>query len=195
MNDAEKAAEDLQTKADTLKAKIDEAADQWLAPVKELVERISSELQRAFAELGYYGMCVLKVPEDERDFADYGIELKVQFRKEKQLDVLNARTQSGGERSVSTILYLMALQELTQCPFRIVDEINQGMDPNNERRVFRQIVERASVAGTSQYFLITPKLLPDLSYNEHTNVLCVYNGPGMVDHTEWNLNDFLAAEA
>ena len=33
--------------------------------------------------------------------------------------------QSGGERSVSTMLYLMALQELTKCPFRVVDEINQ----------------------------------------------------------------------
>ena len=26
---------------------------------------------------------------------------------------------------MSTMLYLMALQELTKCPFRVVDEINQ----------------------------------------------------------------------
>ena len=30
------------------------------------------------------------------------------------------------ERSVSTILYLVSLQDLTHCPFRVVDEINQG---------------------------------------------------------------------
>lgn len=30
------------------------------------------------------------------------------------------------ERSVSTILYLVSLQDLTNCPFRVVDEINQG---------------------------------------------------------------------
>lgn len=38
---------------------------------------------------------------------------------------LTAHHQSGGERSVSTMLYLMALQELNRCPFRVVDEINQ----------------------------------------------------------------------
>jgi hypothetical protein len=30
------------------------------------------------------------------------------------------------ERSVATILYLVSLQDLTHCPFRVVDEINQG---------------------------------------------------------------------
>ena len=33
--------------------------------------------------------------------------------------------RSGGERAVSTIMYLMALQELMVAPFRAVDEINQ----------------------------------------------------------------------
>ena len=36
--------------------------------------------------------------------------------------------------------YLMALQELTSAPFRVVDEINQGMDERNERLVFDRIV-------------------------------------------------------
>lgn len=34
---------------------------------------------------------------------------------------------------MSTIFYLMALQSLARAPFRVVDEINQGMDPRNER--------------------------------------------------------------
>jgi hypothetical protein len=47
----------------------------------------------------------------------------------------SSHRQSGGERSVSTMLYLIALQEFTKCPFRVVDEINQGMDAVNERKV------------------------------------------------------------
>lgn len=39
--------------------------------------------------------------------------------------VLTSSRQSGGERSVCTILYLIALQGVTECPFRVVDEINQ----------------------------------------------------------------------
>lgn len=51
---------------------------------------------------------------------------RVFCRESGQLQVLSAHHQSGGERSVSTILYLVSLQDLTNCPFRVVDEINQG---------------------------------------------------------------------
>jgi structural maintenance of chromosomes protein 5 len=51
---------------------------------------------------------------------------RVKFREAEELQVLNAQRQSGGERSVSTILYLVALQGVAACPFRVVDEINQA---------------------------------------------------------------------
>ena len=41
--------------------------------------------------------------------------------------MLNEQRQSGGERSVSTMMYLVALTGVTITPFRVVDEINQGM--------------------------------------------------------------------
>ena len=71
-------------------------------------------------------------------------------RDNEKLQILTGQRQSGGERSVSTILYLMALQELAAAPFRVVDEINQGMDPRNERLVHSQIVEIATREGTPQ---------------------------------------------
>ena len=60
-----------------------------------------------------------------QDYSKYGVQIRVKFRSEDELHVLDAQHQSGGERSVSTMLYLMALQEITNCPFRVVDEINQ----------------------------------------------------------------------
>jgi chromosome segregation ATPase len=83
---------------------------------------------------------------------------------------------------VSTILYLMALQELSKSPFRVVDEINQGMDPRNERLVHGQLVESACGTGKSQYFLITPKLLPDLAYHPKMTLACIYNGAHQPDN-------------
>ena len=53
------------------------------------------------------------------------MRIKVLFRQSEQLRELTPHHQSGGERSVSTVLYMMALQELTRVPFRCVDEINQ----------------------------------------------------------------------
>lgn len=60
-----------------------------------------------------------------QDFSKYGVQIRVKFRTEDDLHVLDAQRQSGGERSVSTMMYLMALQDITSCPFRVVDEINQ----------------------------------------------------------------------
>lgn len=52
-------------------------------------------------------------------------QIRVKFRSNEDLQLLTATRQSGGERSVSTILYLLALQGVTATPFRVVDEINQ----------------------------------------------------------------------
>jgi hypothetical protein len=52
-------------------------------------------------------------------------QIRVKFRESEELQLLTGKRQSGGERSVSTILYLIALQGVTVTPFRVVDEINQ----------------------------------------------------------------------
>ena len=114
--------------------------------------------------------------EKNDDFKLWGININVKFREEDKLQRLTGNRQSGGERAVTTILYLMSLQSLSIAPFRVVDEINQGMDPRNERMIHEQLVESACQEGNSQYFLITPKLLPDLVYHERMTVACIYNG-------------------
>ncbi|KAJ1662845.1 Structural maintenance of chromosomes protein 5 [Coemansia sp. RSA 1646] len=120
---------------------------------------------------------------DDEDYNNWGIEIRVAFRRNEQLHALDNHRQSGGERAVSTILYLQSLQTLAAAPFRVVDEINQGMDQRNERLVHRLIVDTACRAGSPQYFLITPKLLQDLEYHPMMRVLCIYNG-------EWQPESF-----
>jgi len=90
---------------------------------------------------------------------------------------------------VSTIFYLMSLQSMAQAPFRVVDEINQGMDPRNERMVHERMVEIACREHTSQYFLITPKLLSGLRYDERMRVHTIVSGEH-VDVNGTELMDF-----
>lgn len=73
-------------------------------------------------------------------------------------------------------MFLLSLQNITETPLRVVDEINQGMDQTNERKVFQAMVDAATEPGTPQCLLMTPKLLPQLRYSEHVNVLQIYNG-------------------
>uniref|UniRef100_A0A7N5JSR2 Structural maintenance of chromosomes protein 5 n=1 Tax=Ailuropoda melanoleuca TaxID=9646 RepID=A0A7N5JSR2_AILME len=152
---------------------------------EEEIEQLTEELKIKKVELDKY-----KENISQEDYDKYGIRIRVKFRSSTQLHELTPHHQSGGERSVSTMLYLMALQELNRCPFRVVDEINQGMDPINERRVFEMVVNTACKENTSQYFFITPKLLQNLPYSEKMTVLFVYNGPHMLEPNRWNLKAF-----
>ncbi|XP_060913080.1 structural maintenance of chromosomes protein 5 [Labrus mixtus] len=179
---------DLEERSNNLTAyrqNISEAKERWLNPLKQLVEQINAKFSDFFRHMQCAGEVDLH-SENEEEYDKYGIRIRVKFHSSTQLHELTAYHQSGGERSVSTMLYLMALQELNRCPFRVVDEINQGMDPVNERRVFDIVVRTACKETTSQYFLITPKLLQNLEYADEMTVLCVYNGPHMLSPNQWD---------
>lgn len=129
----------------------------WRTPLDILIDKISTQFTAFFDQMGCAGEVALDIPEDNAlDIENYGITIYVKFRQSNALRALNAQVQSGGERSVATMLYLLSLQEQCPVPFRCVDEINQGMDPYNERRVFDMMVKLLSRGGNlakTQYFL------------------------------------------
>lgn len=147
---------------------------QFLEPrLDDVVSKISKKFARLFMNVGSAGAVHLEKP---TLFSEWRIEIMVKFRDNATLKRLDSHTQSGGERAVSTVLYMIALQEFTSAPFRVVDEINQGMDSRNERIVHKAMVENACVENTSQYILITPKLLTGLYYHEKMRIHCVMAG-------------------
>ncbi|KAL2330753.1 hypothetical protein Fmac_018334 [Flemingia macrophylla] len=160
----------------------------WLPTLRNLVAKINETFSSNFQEMAVAGE--VSLDEHDMDFDQFGILIKVKFRENGQLQNLSAHHQSGGERSVSTIVFLVSLQDLTNCPFRVVDEINQGMDPINERKMFQQLVRAASKPNTPQCFLLTPKLLPDLQYSEACSILNVMNGPWIEQPSKvWTTGD------
>lgn len=184
-----KQIESLETELEAEKAdlqaclsEIETVQDKWLPTLRTLVAKINETFGHNFREMAIAGE--VSLDEHGTDFDKYGILIKVKFRETGELQVLSAHHQSGGERSVSTILYLVSLQDLTHCPFRVVDEINQGMDPHNERKMFQQLVRAASQLNTPQCFLLTPKLLPNLEYTEACTILNIMNGPYIDDAAE-----------
>ncbi|KAI4882717.1 hypothetical protein NFI96_028525 [Prochilodus magdalenae] len=186
----EKELEEKTNALNEYRQNISEAKERWLNPLKSLVEQINEKFSDFFRSMHCAGEVDLH-SENEEEYDKYGIRIRVKFRSSTQLHELTPHHQSGGERSVSTMLYLMALQELNRCPFRVVDEINQGMDPVNERRVFDIVVKTACSGNTSQYFFITPKLLQNLTYADEMTVLCVHNGPQMLPPNKWNEKAFI----
>ncbi|CAJ2504236.1 Uu.00g116300.m01.CDS01 [Anthostomella pinea] len=163
-------------KLDSMTRKIETLMQKWEPVLDEVVSKINDAFGYNFEQINCAGE--VGIHKDE-DFEQWSIVIKVKFRENETLQQLNQHRQSGGERAVSTIFYLMALQSMAQAPFRVVDEINQGMDPRNERMVHERMVEIACREHTSQYFLITPKLLTGLRYDERMRVLCIASGEHM----------------
>ncbi|CAH2230286.1 jg20034 [Pararge aegeria aegeria] len=132
---------------------------QWLPSLEKLIQNINAKFSEMFANLNCAGEVKLVKDGSEDDFDKYGIDVLVKFRAEEQLSRLTNYEQSGGERALTTAVYLMALQALTSdVPFRCVDEINQGMDAENERRMLEMLIEITTSGKASQYFLLTPKV-------------------------------------
>ncbi|TIA86441.1 hypothetical protein E3P99_03678 [Wallemia hederae] len=159
---------------DKKKAYIDRIKSQWEPTLLKLIAAVSERFSRAFQRFGCAGE--VKLFRHPTDYEQWAIEIYVKFRETESLELLTHQRQSGGERSLSTILYLMSLTELSKSPFSLVDEINQGMDSRAERLVHNQMVQVTCQDYSSQYFLITPKLLPNLTYHPKMKVLCINNG-------------------
>ena len=168
------ALKEAETALSKTKREIAETQGKWLPPLKEVVSKIDESFSQSMRDIQCEGH--VKLAENEF-FEKYAIEIYVRFRENADLQRLTEHVQSGGEKSVSTMLYIIALQDITQCPFRLVDEINQGMDPRNERMIFKQVAKSSSRPGLPQCFLVTPKLLADLEYTKDMTVHCVFNGP------------------
>ncbi|KAL5606338.1 hypothetical protein BROUX41_002755 [Berkeleyomyces rouxiae] len=179
ISDTQKHLENSQARLQQYQANIDENQSSWEPQVEELVRNISDAFAYNFEQIGCAGEVRLHKAET---FDQWALHIMVCFRIHEgngQLVQLTGNRQSGGERSVSTIFFLMALQADAQSPFRVVDEINQGMDPRNERMVHNRMVQIACREHSCQYFLITPKLLTNLSYDDKMTVLCIASGPQM----------------
>lgn len=68
------------------------------------------------------------------------------------------------------------------------------MDSRAERAVHDSLVSVTCQPDSGQYFLITPKLLADLTYHERMKVLCVANGEWLPeDHMTGSLMQMIDA--
>ncbi|KAH7316428.1 structural maintenance of chromosomes 5 smc5 [Stachybotrys elegans] len=171
-----KKMEESDDKLAGLTRELEEIMSKFEPRLDELVSKINDAFAYNFEQISCAGE--VRVHKHE-DFDQWALDIMVKFRENETLQQLTAHRQSGGERAVSTIFFLMALQSMAQSPFRVVDEINQGMDPRNERMVHERMVEIACREHTSQYFLITPKLLTGLRYDAKMRVLCIASGEHM----------------
>ncbi|XP_070776226.1 structural maintenance of chromosomes protein 6 [Enoplosus armatus] len=70
--------------------------------------------------------------------------------------VSDMRSLSGGERSFSTVCFMLSLWEITESPFRCLDEFDVYMDMHNRRISLDLLLELSERQHLRQFVFITP---------------------------------------
>ncbi len=170
--------EDLKRKAELIAENREKAVEElrsrenvWRRKLSELLGKVGETYREILTSLNAVGDVKLV---NLKDVETAGIELLIGFRGSKPM-ILDPYIQSGGERTVGTMCFLLALQQHIKSPLRAVDEFDVHMDPRNREVILKHLLSMMEKKG-AQYIVITPNQL--LEVNEETHVIVVQNMRG-----------------
>ena len=188
---------DITEEKEILNNKLNQIKNVFEPKLKLNISKISQNFSQFFNYFNSLGKIEL---ETNPLYELWKLNIFAKFRKnETEMRLLSGLSHSGGEKSLATMLYLLSLQCVSTVPFRVVDEINQGVDDKNERllmNVLNQIcIPKSKKSNTiPQYFVITPNLLPGLVYSKYSTVFIVCNGPFQIPQDLWNIEKFMDSQ-
>lgn len=141
-------AEDIVKAEDALKAIIDELDKRMREQFDERFKDINEQFDLAFIELFGGGKGRLELTDGE-DILEAGIKIIAQPPGKK---LQNMMQLSGGEKSLTAIALLFAIQNLKPSPFCLLDEIEAALDDSNVTR-FADYLHK--LTKNTQFIVIT----------------------------------------
>ncbi len=141
---------------DALYQELERRIRRWRDELTGMVSKVSEEFNEILSRFGATGYARV---EDADDIDSARLEIYVGFGGGEPM-LLDTYRQSGGERTVAAMSFLLAMQGLIKSPFRAVDEFDVHMDPRNRARVMELMVDYISRLGV-QYLVITPGYIGD----------------------------------
>ncbi|XP_076163825.1 structural maintenance of chromosomes 6 isoform X2 [Ptiloglossa arizonensis] len=90
------------------------------------------------------------------DHARKILELEVNAQDDNKKRTNDARSLSGGERSYSTVAFILSLWDCTGLPFYFLDEFDVFMDKVNRRVIMDILLDHTKTHPQSQFTFLTP---------------------------------------
>ncbi|HUI22941.1 MAG TPA: AAA family ATPase [Nitrososphaerales archaeon] len=148
----------------------------WKKAMEDLVESVDPPYQAVLSAADATGF----IKFEEADvIEDAGLDLYVGFRGGAP-NTLDPFTQSGGERSVALMAFILSLQARIISPLRAMDEFDIHMDPKNREAMFKMILSQMKQREASQYIVITPSILTVFDKTAHVITVQAVHGPSEV---------------
>lgn len=109
---------------------------------------LNENFKHIFKTLSTKGEAYINL-EDKNDPFAAGVEIKVKLSSKKFMDI---RSLSGGEKTMTALAFIFAVQEHEPASFYIFDEVDAALDKKNSERLAELIAEYSSKA---QYVIIS----------------------------------------
>ncbi|XP_074541854.1 structural maintenance of chromosomes protein 6 [Halichoeres trimaculatus] len=147
---------------------LDNVMKQRLQAYTELRRFLSARCKYYFdstlAQRGYTGSMTF-------DHKNETLSISVQPGQGNTADLSDMRTLSGGERSFSTVCFVLSLWAITEAPFRCLDEFDVFMDMVNRRISMDMLLKVAAGQRYRQFIFLTPQSMGSLPVSRIIRIL------------------------
>ncbi len=109
---------------------------------------LNQNFSKIFSELSTKGEAHLMIENEENPF-EAGVRIRVRITGEKFLDI---RSLSGGEKTMTALALIFAIQEYEPASFYVFDEVDAALDKRNSEKLSKLIKKYSAKA---QYIIIS----------------------------------------
>jgi chromosome segregation protein len=149
-----------------------ELNDKKKASLNKVFEAVNDNFRRAYAELSQGGEAELIMENREEPFQG-GLAIKA---RPKQGKVLRLEALSGGEKSLTALAFIFAIQEYQPSPFYLLDEVDMFLDGINADMVAKRVRKSSR---TAQFVQIS---LRKITLTKADHVIGVTKQEGGISH-------------
>ena len=166
----------LQENKKSMLAELGSRKGVWKKAMEDLVESVDPPYQAVLSAADATGFIRFEAADA---IEEAGLDLYVGFRGGAPT-TLDPFTQSGGERSVALMAFILSLQARIVSPLRAMDEFDIHMDPRNREAMFKMILSQMKQREAYQYIVITPSILTVFDKTAHVITVQAVHGPSEV---------------
>ena len=112
------------------------------------LNEVNDHFKRIFSMLSTKGQAFLELEDKESPF-NAGLDIKVKIAGNKYLDI---KSLSGGEKTLTALAFIFAIQELQPASFYLLDEVDAALDKHNSEKLSKLVAEYSKKA---QYVMIS----------------------------------------